>query len=443
MNGTRDPEQETRMSGSALRRAAKLAGVPLGAGARSLRPSGRSDNIVRTAEQLASVLGELKGGAMKVGQALSIFAPILPDELSGPLSGTLTSLQAEAPPLAARTVHRVLDRQLGAGWRERFSDFDDVPAAAASIGQVHRARWRADGRDVAVKVQYPEAEKAIRSDLRQLRVVTPVLQRLAPGLDMADFIAAIRDNVVDELDYRLEADHQRAFHAAFGAGQEPLLHVPRVYASSPKVLVSEWVEGRRLSEIIEFGTLEERSLASEALTVFEFASPDLVHRMHTDPHPGNFLIRPDGRMTVIDFGACVRLPDGLPRPLVELVAAVVDGRRDDLMELALRHGYVSPARARDVTPEMIESFLLPFAQPLSEDDFIFTVAWLRAVMQPFLDPTTHQSRLSRRFGMPKQYVMIHRVLAGAVAVLAQLEAPAPYRQVIARHYPEMLGTRGA
>ncbi|WP_448851398.1 ABC1 kinase family protein [Corynebacterium sp. 335C] len=431
------------MSGSALRRAAKLAGVPLGAGARSLRPSGRQDNIVRTAEQLAGVLGELKGGAMKVGQALSIFAPVLPDELAAPLSSTLTSLQAEAPPMPARTVHRVLERQLGAAWRERFAEFDDEPAAAASIGQVHRARWASDGAEVAVKVQYPEAEKAIRSDLRQLRVVTPVLQRMAPGVDMGELIAAIRDNVVDELDYRLEADHQRAFHAAFGDGREPLLHVPRVYASAPKAMVSEWVDGRRLSEVIGGGTLEERSRASEALTVFEFSSPSLVRRMHTDPHPGNFLLRPDGRMSVIDFGACVRLPDGLPRPLVELVAAVVDGRRDDLMELALRHGYVSPGRARDVTPEMVEAFLLPFSQPLSQDDFVFTVEWLREVLQPFLDPTSEQSRLSRRFGMPRQYVMIHRVLAGAVAVLAQLEAPAPYRQVIAEHYPEMLGGRPA
>ena len=409
------------VSGSPFRRAAKLASVPLSAGARALNPRSRATNPRKTAEQLAAVLGELKGGAMKVGQALSIFAPILPDELAEPLSGTLRSLQAEAPPLPASSVHRVLDRQLGTAWRDRFLEFDDVPVAAASIGQVHRAVW-SDGSPVAVKVQYPGADKAIKADLRQLKVITPILQQLEDGMNMSDLVDEIADNVLDELDYRIEADHQRAFHAAFGHGEEPRLHVPKVYASSPKVLVSEWVEGVRLGEIIDHGTAEQRSIAAEALTVFEFASPDLVHRMHTDPHPGNFLLRDDGVLTVIDFGACIHVPEGLPRPLIELVAG---------------------GREKDLTPEEVEAFLLPFAEPLSHDDFTFTVAWLKRVMGPFMDPMSPQSKLGRKFGMPKRYIMIHRILAGAVAVLSQLSAPAPYRQVIAEHYPEMVGLGGS
>ena len=432
---------ENPLSGSPFRRAAKLVSVPLGAGARALTPKGRQANPRRTAEQLAEVLGELKGGAMKVGQALSIFAPILPKELAEPLSGTLRSLQAEAPPMPASSVHRVLDRQLGTAWRERFLEFDDVPTAAASIGQVHRAVW-SDGTDVAVKVQYPGADKAIQADLRQLRVISPLLQQLGTGTNMSDLVAEIADNVLDELDYRIEGDHQRAFHAAFGSGQEPLLRVPKVYASSPKVLVSEWVEGVRLSEIIDRGTPEQRSRAAEALTVFEFSSPDLVRRMHTDPHPGNFLVGDDGVLTVIDFGACIKVPDGLPRPLIELVAAVVDGRRADLKQLALEHGYLAPEHADEVSAGEIEAFLAPFAQPLAEDDFVFTVEWLTRVLGPFLDPKSPQSQLSRSFGMPREYIMIHRILAGAVAVLSQLSAPAPYRQVIAKHYPEMIGRGG-
>lgn len=429
---------EDSVSGSPFRRAARLASVPLSAGARALNPRSREANPRKTAEQLASVLGELKGGAMKVGQALSIFAPILPDEFAEPLAGTLRSLQAEAPPLPAASVHRVLDRQLGTAWRTRFREFDDVPVAAASIGQVHKAVW-SDGSTVAVKVQYPGADKAIKADLRQLKMITPILQQFEDGMNMTDLVDEIADNVLDELDYRIEADHQRAFHAAFGGGQEPRLHVPKVYASAPKVLVSEWVEGVRLGEIIEHGTQEQRSCAAEALTVFEFASPDLVHRMHTDPHPGNFLLSDDGVLTVIDFGACIHLPEGLPRPLIELVAAVVDGRKEDLLDLAVEHGYVTGGREKDLTPEEVEAFLLPFAEPLSHDDFVFTVDWLKRVMAPFLDPSSPQSKLSRKFGMPKRYIMIHRILAGAVAVLAQLSAPAPYRQVIAEHYPEMVG----
>ena len=436
------PMSDQSVSGSPFRRAAKLASVPLSAGARALNPRSRATNPRKTAEQLAAVLGELKGGAMKVGQALSIFAPILPDELAEPLSGTLRSLQAEAPPLPASSVHRVLDRQLGTAWRDRFLEFDDVPVAAASIGQVHRAVW-SDGSPVAVKVQYPGADKAIKADLRQLKVITPILQQLEDGMNMSDLVDEIADNVLDELDYRIEADHQRAFHAAFGHGEEPRLHVPKVYASSPKVLVSEWVEGVRLGEIIDHGTAEQRSIAAEALTVFEFASPDLVHRMHTDPHPGNFLLRDDGVLTVIDFGACIHVPEGLPRPLIELVAAVVDGRREDLLDLAVRHGYVTGGREKDLTPEEVEAFLLPFAEPLSHDDFTFTVAWLKRVLGPFMDPMSPQSKLGRKFGMPKRYIMIHRILAGAVAVLSQLSAPAPYRQVIAEHHPEMVGLGGS
>lgn len=331
---------------------------------------------------------------------------------------------------------------MGTAWRDRFLEFDDVPVAAASIGQVHRAVW-SDGSPVAVKVQYPGADKAIKADLRQLKVITPILQQLEDGMNMSDLVDEIADNVLDELDYRIEADHQRAFHAAFGHGEEPRLHVPKVYASSPKVLVSEWVEGVRLGEIIDHGTAEQRSIAAEALTVFEFASPDLVHRMHTDPHPGNFLLRDDGVLTVIDFGACIHVPEGLPRPLIELVAAVVDGRREDLLDLAVRHGYVTGGREKDLTPEEVEAFLLPFAEPLSHDDFTFTVAWLKRVMGPFMDPMSPQSKLGRKFGMPKRYIMIHRILAGAVAVLSQLSAPAPYRQVIAEHYPEMVGLGGS
>src|SRR5450631_431052 len=178
----------------AVTRTAKLATLPAGLAGRSAlglgkRIGGRSAEIVaaeiqqRTAEQIFRVLGELKGGAMKMGQALSIFEAALPPEIAGPYRATLTKLQESAPPLPARTVHQVLVQDLGESWRDNFTDFDDRPVAAASIGQVHAATWR-DGRRVAVKIQYPGAGNAIIKDFTQLARVSRLFGVLMPGLDV-------------------------------------------------------------------------------------------------------------------------------------------------------------------------------------------------------------------------------------------------------------------
>src|SRR5947208_12418540 len=196
-------------------RAAKMARLPIGLAGRTAigvgkRIGGRPAEIVaqeiqqRTAEQIFRVLGELKGGAMKFGQALSIFEAALPPEIAGPYRATLTKLQESAPPLPTGTVHRVLAEDLGRDWREQFAEFNDRPAAAASIGQVHRARWR-DGREVAVKIQYPGAGRALLSDFNQLSRVARLFAVLMPGLEVRPLLDELRSRVAEELDYHLEA----------------------------------------------------------------------------------------------------------------------------------------------------------------------------------------------------------------------------------------------
>src|ERR1022692_4944071 len=229
----------------AVTRTVKLAALPVGLAGRTVlgigkRVGGRPAEIVaqeiqqRTAEQIFRVLGELKGGALKLGQALSIFEAALPPELAEPYRATLTRLQESAPPLPASTVHKVLAADLGNDWRDKFAEFSDSPAAAASIGQVHRALWH-DGRQVAVQIQYPGAGKALISDFTQIGRVGRLFGVLMPGLDVGPLLDALKARVTEELDYRLEAASQQAFAAAH-PGDPPIFVPPPVAPTAPALV---------------------------------------------------------------------------------------------------------------------------------------------------------------------------------------------------------------
>jgi predicted unusual protein kinase regulating ubiquinone biosynthesis (AarF/ABC1/UbiB family) len=219
----------------AVARTARLAALPLGFAGRTAVGMGRriggapaeavvSDVQRRTAEQLFRTLGDLKGGAMKVGQALSILESALPEDVAAPYRQQLTRLQDSAPPMSAPTVHHVLATELGVSWRKSLVEFDDDPAAAASIGQVHKGRW-SDGRLVAVKVQYPGAGDALRADLRQIGRLARTFGALVPGIDIKPLVAELQDRVAEELDYELEAEAQQGFADAFR--DDPDFLVPR------------------------------------------------------------------------------------------------------------------------------------------------------------------------------------------------------------------------
>jgi len=291
----------------AVTRTAKLAALPIGFAGRTAvglgkRVGGKPAEAVaaeiqaRTAEQVFRVLGELKGGAMKFGQAMSIFEAALPEELAGPYRVTLTKLQDTAPPMPAATVHRVLAESFGRQWRRRFESFDDRPAAAASIGQVHRAVWK-DGRPVAVKIQYPGAGDALTTDLDQISRMGRVFGRLVPGLDIKPLLAELRARMIEELDYRLEADAQAAFAKAYYDDVDFV--VPDVVDGGDHVVVQEWLDGTPLSRIIAGGTKQERDHAGELYVKFLFASPARVGLLHADPHPGNYRLLEDGRLGVL------------------------------------------------------------------------------------------------------------------------------------------------
>src|SRR6476646_8690013 len=350
----------------ALRRTSRLAALPLRHAARTAAAATRLSRVAadqvaaRTAEQLFGTLGELKGGAAKLGQAMSVFEAAMPEEVAAPYRAALRRLTDAAPPMLTEAAHRVIAADLGAafgpGWRERLVTFGDTPVAAASIGQVHRGRWRDDhGRivEVAVKVQYPGVGQALRSDLRQARLLGRVMARLT-RLNVSGLADELAGRIVEELDYMREGRVQTEVAAAFthrlpnelvaaraaGVHEPPgrdSVTVPAVYAATPRVLITRWLDGTPLSALLDgrrdllpegWRELDDRDaadLAARLLGHAIYAPAACTGWMHADLHSGNFLLLPRGRLGMLDFGAVAATPGGIPAPFGKLAAAVLAG----------------------------------------------------------------------------------------------------------------------
>lgn len=425
-----------------MTRAAKLASLPVGYAGRVAWGLGKrvggapaeaiaAELQARTAAQLFAVLGELKGGAMKFGQALSIFESALPDEIAGPYRATLTKLQDSAPPLPPDRVHAVLREQLGPRWRTRFVEFDDEPVAAASIGQVHRAVWRRGRRDVAVKIQYPGAGKALLGDLQQISRVARVATSWIPGIEIKPILDELRDRMAEELDYRIEADHQETMAIAFH--DDPDVLVPHVVHTTETVLVSEWVDGLPLSRIIADGSQPERDEVAELYLEFLLAGAGRAGVLHADPHPGNFKLTEDGRLAVLDFGACNRLPDGLPPDMGELVTLAVAGHSQPVLDRLREIGFVRPGV--DLDADRLLEYLSPFLDPLAAEEFTFSRDWLRQVFTQINDPRRPNYAVGMKLNLPPEYLLIHRVWLGGIGVLCQIGGTVHGRAAVNTYLP--------
>ncbi|MGH3531571.1 MAG: ABC1 kinase family protein [Mycobacterium sp.] len=429
-------------------RVTKLASLPAGVVGRAAlgvgkRMTGKSKEEVnaelleKAADELFQVLGELKGGAMKVGQALSVMEAAIPPQFADPFREALVKLQSEAPPLPAAKVHRVLDAQLGTKWRERFQSFDDNPVASASIGQVHKGIWK-DGSEVAVKIQYPGADEALRADLKLIQRLSWLAKQIAPRADVGRLVSEVREHIEAELDYRQEADNQRAFAKAFAG--DPKFFVPAVVASAPKVIISQWMQGRRLSKIIADGTRDERDSVCALLLEFAVSSPARVGLVHADPHPGNFMVLADGRLGVIDFGAVSEHPGGLPADFGELLCWARDEQWDEVIRLLKKLGFMP--RDYDLTAERVVEYIGPlwaYIDPLRSGEFHFTREWFQksalATSDPFGEGFADRFKVARQLTVPPGYVMLLRTLGGLLGDAVQLDAHVEYAALIQRWVP--------
>ncbi len=379
----------------AAARTAKLAALPLGYAGRSAigwgkRIGGAPAEAVmteiqqRTAEQLFRTLGELKGGAMKFGQALSIFEAALPEELAAPYRDQLTKLQDSAPPMPTQTVRDILDHELGLDWGDQLVWLDGGPTAAASIGQVHKGRWH-DGREVAVKVQYPGAGDALRSDLKQLARLARTIGPVFPGIDIKPLVEEVQARAEDELNYKLEGEAQAVFAAEFA--DDPGIVIPDVVAVGDAVIITEWLESpASLASIIASGTQEERNHYGQLYARFAFSGPSRTGMLHADPHPGNFRILPNedgspGRLGVLDYGAVARLPErNLPEAMGSLIRLAALDDAEQLLEGLRREGFIRDKIRID--PGELMDYLSPLVEPTRGESFQFSRDWMRDAVRP-------------------------------------------------------------
>jgi predicted unusual protein kinase regulating ubiquinone biosynthesis (AarF/ABC1/UbiB family) len=436
----------------AAARTARLAALPLGHAGRSALGLGKrlggapadavmTDIQQRTAEQLFRTLGELKGGAMKFGQALSIFEAALPEELAAPYRDQLTRLQDSAPPMPTQTVRDILDHELGLDWRDQLVWLDGGPTAAASIGQVHKGRWH-DGREVAVKVQYPGAGDALRSDLKQLARLARTIGPVFPGIDIKPLVEEVQARAEDELNYKLEGEAQAVFAAEFA--DDPGIVVPDVVAVGDSVIITEWLESpASLASIITNGTQEERNHYGELYTRFSFSAPSRTGMLHADPHPGNYRILPNedgspGRLGVLDYGAVARLPGrNLPEAMGSLIRLAALDDAEQLLEGLRREGFIKDQIKMD--PDMLMDYLSPLVEPTQAETFRFSREWMREQFQRINNPREPAYTVAIKLNLPPSYLLIHRTWVGGIGVLSQLEAEAPFRAILEEYLPGFAG----
>jgi predicted unusual protein kinase regulating ubiquinone biosynthesis (AarF/ABC1/UbiB family) len=382
---------------------------------------------IRTAEDVAQVLGGMKGAIMKAGQMLSFIADGLPPDAQA----ALATLQADVPPMAPSLAEGVIRAELGADPEQLFLDWDPVPLAAASIGQVHRAVMP-DGRIVAVKVQYPGVDKAIKGDLDNAEMLYGLFAQFAlKNLDVKSLVDELRARMADELDYRLEARLQEEFANRYDT--HPFINVPHVVPerSSQRVLTSEWVEGMRWAEFLETATPAERNRAAEVIMRFSQGAIHLYGVFNGDPHPGNYFFHADGSVTFLDFGLVKHWSQGELERLTNVLDAILDRNPALVVERAIEANFLPADHGLD--PEYIFEYVRGPYEPFLHDQFTYTKDWTSKALQTVVDIQGKYGELIKILNMPTSYVILDRVVWGVSALMGRLEATNNWRGLLAEY----------
>ena len=390
---------------------------------------------IHSAEEAAQLLGSMKGVFMKMGQIVSFANDALPEQAKQLLQG----LQKDAPPMSFALVRAVIEEDLGGDIGQRFQHIDEGPLAAASIGQVHRARLR-DGSDVVVKVQYPGVDVAIERDLTALGRMGRVISLMNPAFDAPSLLVELRERIVEELDYRLEARNQALFRRLWEG--HPLIRVPRVHPAhtSKRVLTQDYVRGFGFYDFVRSANEREKRIASAAIADFVFDSMFCHLVYNGDPHPGNYLFHEDGAVTFIDFGCVKRFAVDSMATLMRFFRAILEEDRATFDSHVVPLGLVLPGR--DWDRERMWAHWRYHLEPYWSGDFVFTEDYLargRDTMHP---------KNTKDMNLPPDLLFFTRITFGLNAISQQLGHRGNFHRSARRHfyvdqeYPSALGLVG-